>query len=1236
MTVNSPLSGVNMIYYVSTSGSDATGNGTFTLPFASLSKAIQTASGGDGIMVLAGTYRLTPMNNTTYDQPGIFDLGKKLTIVGENNQTVLQFYGSDVSSTYRDAPLISLGNTGSIISNLRLQYTPNRSGNYSNAIFRWALGTIKNCFFEILGSNSWSYNYDNDATSANRRPIVENCIFKANVAAQASFSGYPKYNNCLFSHTPASHSSGSAQNTYGLIRAIYQADYDYSMEITTDINNVGDPAILNPDGSRSNIGVRGGQYAWIDAAAQSLFDSHIYVNSDYKKETNSSGVKLSDYADIIYVDGIYGNDLNSGETEQSSVLTLEKAKTLITSDNTLIYVISEGTYSSSSAFKSLIHLSYKVTYAVKPDLYGKVILVLNNVAMSTQVMTKTNQFIGFIFQRSVTGDTRVYDYWYDSSTLDLVFYNCVFASGASAYVFYAGNSSGCTIKNLKYINCSFPNQFVGADSTTGPLRGEYINCSFKNVATFTTDSYNYFSSIYDSQYNITNDYNWKNAGTGVNPDGTVADLGVYGGQYAWGLWELYYIGIDTSIYVRPHQSLASTINVFQQDYHTEVPNYNDDITVAVSSTDFKGYGIEVSSIWDSTYPGWKAWNNAVVDGNDAWITTQNVPNGWMTFDYGSAVSLVGYGLRSRNHSYGIVAYPKDWTFYGSNDKTNWTTIDTQNGASTTAMGALQKYYIPTQNQTSYRYYKWDFTTSNGGVYISIAEIELYGLQDGGVSQRKTYITVPYHNDLASSITIKPHGIMSGRANISQVYFSILNSYVETRIHSNVISYITIPPHNKMSGIVDVIPPPVITVDTLPIQDAFVRDSVPRLNYGIEQEMVVGLSPSGERFKSLIKFDITGIPKDQKIKKALLNIYYDASAPERATIELYRVIESWTELGVTWANQPLVDEVIASFTTPQQSGYVQIDILGLFNKWYSGEYENDGLLLDSSDAFEIQRFYTKERAVNRPYLSVDYYDSKVKSVGYLELPGSITVVQHKQIEITSKITVVSKYKTEDFLSKIHVFNMDMIESFIEVNKPIMPGFITVRRSGQSEVPSTISVRINQISEFESYVVASRPFLNSAVTVRVSRSSEIPTIISVRVKDKSEIVGNITSSRPFLNSFISTFKTESVVSNILIVRPEDKSISSTISVRRSDSKDISTLINVWNKSDLPSEIFVISGYLKSTITIPYREKIDFKSKITVSTKYASDLFTYLEVCRFSTIHSEITVLSTGQNSGFVIII
>ena len=57
----------------------------------------------------------------------------------------------------------------------------------------------------------------------------------------------------------------------------------------------------------------------------------------------------------------------------------------------------------------------------------------------------------------------------------------------------------------------------------------------------TDDTWNYKTNYITSTpkvdsitYKITDDESkWKNVGTGMNPDGSQANLGVYGGEYSW-------------------------------------------------------------------------------------------------------------------------------------------------------------------------------------------------------------------------------------------------------------------------------------------------------------------------------------------------------------------------------------------------------------------------------------------------------------------------------------------------------------------------------------------------------------------------------------------------------------------------------------------------------------------------------------------------------------------------------
>ena len=188
---------------VSTTGSDETGDGTKEKPYATLSKAINEATSGQKIYIMAGTYTLTPMVLNSYVQPGIYDQNKALEIFGENEKTILIYDGSQSKS--RDGALLRLGNADTVIRNLTFVYYPRSGSNYQKAIFRWCEATIENVFFRICGTNSASYLYDDDGGKIR----VNNCTFfhdSGNVESDSS-------GNCKFTNIATNvNTSGTRTN----------------------------------------------------------------------------------------------------------------------------------------------------------------------------------------------------------------------------------------------------------------------------------------------------------------------------------------------------------------------------------------------------------------------------------------------------------------------------------------------------------------------------------------------------------------------------------------------------------------------------------------------------------------------------------------------------------------------------------------------------------------------------------------------------------------------------------------------------------------------------------------------------------------------------------------------------------------------------------------------------------------------------------------------------------------
>ena len=175
---------------VSTTGNDETGDGTKEKPYATLSKAINEATSGQKIYVMAGTYTLTPMPCTSYSQSGIYDMGKNIEIFGENEKTILVFDGSKTDR--RDGAVMEIENSNTIVRNLTYVYYPKSGSNYQRSIFRWCNGTVENVFFRICGQNSASYLYNNDGGSLR----VNNCTFFHELGkVESNYSGNCKFTN---------------------------------------------------------------------------------------------------------------------------------------------------------------------------------------------------------------------------------------------------------------------------------------------------------------------------------------------------------------------------------------------------------------------------------------------------------------------------------------------------------------------------------------------------------------------------------------------------------------------------------------------------------------------------------------------------------------------------------------------------------------------------------------------------------------------------------------------------------------------------------------------------------------------------------------------------------------------------------------------------------------------------------------------------------------------------------
>jgi len=132
--------------------------------------------------------------------------------------------------------------------------------------------------------------------------------------------------------------------------------------------------------------------------------------------------------------------------------------------------------------------------------------------------------------------------------------------------------------------------------------------------------------------------------------------------------------------------------------------------------------------------------------------------------------------------------------------------------------------------------------------------------------------------------------------------------------------------------------------------------------------------------TLIRFDISTLPRNATILSAHLRLYYyswEDSNPTGRPLTLYRILDDWHESNVVWAAQPrYVDEPTATAYVPSNFGYLSWDVTGDCRLFFKGEQNNFGWRL-SDNTFWGQPnvpqvfFSSKDNDSNKPYLEIEY-------------------------------------------------------------------------------------------------------------------------------------------------------------------------------------------------------------------------------------------------------------------------
>ncbi len=151
-----------------------------------------------------------------------------------------------------------------------------------------------------------------------------------------------------------------------------------------------------------------------------------------------------------------------------------------------------------------------------------------------------------------------------------------------------------------------------------------------------------------------------------------------------------------------------------------------------------------------------------------------------------------------------------------------------------------------------------------------------------------------------------------------------------------------------------------------VEDAYVDERGPYrdTNYGNLSWLGVGSSPDGN-MRAFIKFDLSEIPYGS-VRSARLVLNATKVPLGERTYEAYAVwgswdIPSWTELNVTWNNQPWwMGDMLGSASVggvTAQPGPVEWEVKEAVKMWINRWWPNNGIVLRDRNEWSPAKFYT---------------------------------------------------------------------------------------------------------------------------------------------------------------------------------------------------------------------------------------------------------------------------------------
>jgi hypothetical protein len=200
----------------------------------------------------------------------------------------------------------------------------------------------------------------------------------------------------------------------------------------------------------------------------------------------------------------------------------------------------------------------------------------------------------------------------------------------------------------------------------------------------------------------------------------------------------------------------------------------------------------------------------------------------------------------------------------------------------------------------------------------------------------------------------------------------------------------------------------------PYKDAFIATNYPKKNFGCSSPLFVGTSllSSNATFRSMLKFDISSIPKNSAIASATLNMFISRNdyATEPKHLDIHLLTERFSEKEVTWKKHPPFSPIVEATTqiTDELKVNAKWDITEVLRGWQEGKVPNKGIMVKTRDEYRgsILAFDSRENpnVERRPNLRITL--GSTQSV-YVEEPKVYSNVERSLIS-TDELQVSLSY------------------------------------------------------------------------------------------------------------------------------------------------------------------------------------------------------------------------------------